>query len=89
MKGKGDTMIRKPTSVSIAGYVSLALCAMYFIVLASGEMENRRSIFWATSSDFWLSIFVCAFWWLVGTLIHRSRLNRMRYREQTDAERKT
>ncbi len=81
MKGKGDTMIRKPTSVRIAGYLSLALMAGLFILMASGESKNRHSVFWASESDFWIGICACAFWWIVGTLIHRSRLNRMRYRE--------
>ncbi len=70
---------RKSASVSLAGWAALCLAllivAWYLTELVRvGEPEPDPLV-----GALVLVQFVCFSWWFLGTLIHRSRVNRMRY----------
>jgi hypothetical protein len=74
------TMPRKPISVSVSGYLAL-VCVVTFLVgvgidAAAAKPQVSGEFYGLTMIGF-LGTFG---WWLLGTMVHRSRLNKMRYK---------
>ena len=86
---EGTPLIRKPTSVRMAGYLSLALCVVFTALWIADYYTSSGRELARPGGVAALGILASTLYWSVGTVIHRSRLNRMRYREQADVERKT
>ncbi len=73
-------MIPKPVSVRVAGRAAVLMWVVVAVTAAIaflGRSNPAPSTFVGTL--LLLSI-PCAVWWVIGTLLHRYRLNRMRYR---------
>lgn len=72
-------MIAKLVSVSIAGWVALVVTLLFVgSVTVSGLAGRETPPDWLAGALF-LTMCVSFWWWVLGTALHRSRLNRRRY----------
>ncbi len=79
-------MIRKPLSVTIAGTVALVVTLLFVGLVTIAVLAGREAppawlagaLVLAGLASFW--------WWVIGTMLHRMRLNRRRYDRHVPSE---
>ncbi len=70
---------RKALSVSVAGWASICLTLVIVGLYVIEARNNDNPPGDPVAGALGILLFVCFFWWAIGTALHRSRLNRMRY----------
>jgi hypothetical protein len=76
----GASVIKKPSSVRVAGWVGLAVFVFNLVGTLSTRGHRLPPDAEAGRAIVFFISFVLGLVWLVGTVLHRSRINRMRYR---------
>ncbi len=77
---KGASMIPKPTSVRVVGCIGLFLFIFNLVGTIATWNERLPADAQAGRALFFVLCIPFCGLWLIGTAVHRSRLNRMRYK---------
>lgn len=77
-------MIKKPLSVRVAGWFALGLFALLVGWAGTAVTHNPPMPPDPDIAFVVLPMLGCVAWWVVGTVLHRSRVNRMKYQGRSD-----